>query len=110
MVRRGALGTGWELCRTAVEGKSAEALRQWAAVGATEPVLRVQWLLQRSAREAAAAGSSRARGLVLQAYDLEFGIKSGAIPSRHDSVAWEMLLAAGEPPGSRLERKIHPPR
>jgi DNA polymerase III delta subunit len=110
MVRRGELGTGWELCRTAVEGRSGDALRQWAAIGATEPVLRVQWLLQKTAREAAGAGAPQARGLLLKVYDLEFGVKSGAIPSRHDTVAWEMLLASGEPSGSRFERNSRPSR
>lgn len=103
MVGRGALGTGWELCRAAAEGRAVEALRQWGSIGATEPVLRIQWLLQKTAREAAAAGSARARDLALQGYELEFGVKSGAIPSRQDALALELLLASCGPPGSRSE-------
>lgn len=103
LVHRGALGSGWELCRAAAEGRAEDALRQWDAIQATEPVLRLQWLLQKTARDGLAGGpgSAQLRSLVLASYDLEFGIKSGVIPGRQDAVALEMLLIASGTAGSR---------
>ncbi len=103
LVHRGELGSGWELCRAASEGRTADALRQWGAIQATEAVLRLQWLLQKTARDGLAAGpgSSQLRSLLLASYDLEFGIKSGLIPGRQDAVALEMLLVASGMAGSR---------
>jgi DNA polymerase III subunit delta len=106
LVRRGALGTGWEFCHAVVEGHSAEALRLWQAVRTAEPVLRTQWLLQRQAREALAAagpsGAPRLRELLLRAHDLESALKGGWIPGRQDAAALELAVLSSDPVVSRI--------
>jgi len=104
LVRRGELGTGWELCRAACEGRTSDALRQWGALSATEPVLRLQWLLQKNAREAAAGGAPGAAQLARLAYELEYGIKCGLIPARQDGAAFEFALLTAGAGGARSGR------
>jgi DNA polymerase III delta subunit len=99
MVRRGQLGTAWNFCDRLLAGNPAAALRLWSAVGRTEPVMRVQWLLQRQARDQLGRRGSSGpedslRRVLSLAYDLEFGIKSGRIPSGLDDVAMEIVAAS----------------
>lgn len=112
LVRRGALGSGWEFCRAVIEGRSAEGLRLWQAVHATEPVLRTQWLLQRQAREAlAAAGplnAARLRELLLRSHDLESALKGGLVPGRQDAAALELAVLSADPAVSRVGATARP--
>jgi len=110
MIRRGELGSGWQLSEAALEGRAADGLRLWSAVRRAEPVLRTQWLLQRQARDrlvrpAPLSPPERMRALLQRAYELERGIKTGRIPSGLQETAMELLLAAtgagGSRPGSR---------
>lgn len=106
LVRRGALGSGWEFCAAAVEGRASEALRLWHAVHATEAVLRSQWLLQRQARVALAAASPpnvpRLRELLLRSHDLESALKGGLVPGRQDAAALEVAVLSADPVVSRV--------
>lgn len=112
LVRRGALGTGWEFCRAVIEGRSAEALRLWQAVRTVEPVLRIQWLLQRQAREAlAAAGPSsapRLREILLRSHDIESALKGGWVPGRQDAAALELAVLFPDPAVSRTGAPARP--
>ncbi len=105
LVRRGLLGNGWEFCRAVIEGRSADALRLWPAVQATDPVLRTQWLLQRQAREALAdaspSGAARLRELLLRSHDLEAALKGGLVPGRQDAAALELAVLSTDPTVSR---------
>ena len=98
MVRQGELGSGWELVESVLAGHPSEALRQWTAVSAEEPVLRLQWLLQKQARDRLARGgrgsTADLRRTLLHAYDLERGIKTGRIPSGRDGIAFECLMVS----------------
>ena len=69
-------------------------------------MLRLQWLLQRQARErlgrrAAGTSAGRLRKAILQAYDLERGIKFGEIPSGRDGTALECLVVSLGEGGAR---------
>jgi DNA polymerase III delta subunit len=112
LVRRGALGSGWEFCSAAVDGRSAEALRLWQAVHATEPVLRTQWLLQRQARAALAAAGPpnlpRLRDLLLRLHDLESALKGGLVPGRQDAAALELAVLSADPAVSRVGAPVRP--
>ena len=112
LVRRGALGSGWEFCSAAVEGRSSEALRLWQAVQTSEPVLRVQWLLQRQARASlAAAGPAsvpRLRDLLLRSHDLESALKGGLVPGRQDAAALELAVLSADPAVSRVGAPVRP--
>jgi DNA polymerase III delta subunit len=113
MVRRGQLGTGWEFCEAVLNGQTSRALRLGSALQRTEPVLRTQWLLQRQARDRQArGGSGRADAagpidLLLQAFDLERGIKSGRIASGRDRIALELLVVSS---GVGKARPVHSTR
>lgn len=100
MVRRGQLGTGWEFCEAVLNGRTAAALRLWSAVERTEPPLRIQWLLQRQARDrlsrtgggADPGGPVSLTELLLRSFEFERGIKTGRIPSGREGTALEMLV------------------
>jgi DNA polymerase III subunit delta len=112
LVRRGALGTSWEFCQAVVEGRTADALRLWQAVRATEPVLRAQWPLQRQAREALAAAEPpnipRLRELVLRLHDMEMALKAGLVPGRQDAAAFELAFLSSDPTVSRTGAPARP--
>lgn len=112
LVRRGALGSGWEFCSAVVEGRSSEALRLWQAVHATEPVLRAQWLLQRQTRVALAAAGPpsvpRLRELLLRSHDLESALKGGLVPGRQDAAALEIAVLSADPAVSRVGAPVRP--
>jgi DNA polymerase III delta subunit len=115
MVRHGQLGTGWEFCEAVLSGQTARALALWSPMQRAEPVLRTQWLLQRQARDRLARGSGgRESGaflsdLLLRAYELERGIKSGRIPSGRDGTALELLVASSGGGRTRPATRIRTP-
>lgn len=113
MVRRGQLGTGWEFCQSLLRGRTAETLRLWSAVQRTEPVLRTQWLLQRQARDGlarpgTAASDTRLSQLLLRAFDLERGIKTGKISSGRENIALELLVVSSGTGATRPTRGSAP--
>jgi len=84
LVRRGAIGSGWRIAASVLEGRPSEALRDWICLSGTEAVMRIQWSVQKATRDAALAsrrGTESTRLLILDAYDLEMGIKSGRVAS-----------------------------
>jgi DNA polymerase-3 subunit delta len=107
LMREGFLGSVGELTDAVVAGRGSEALRQWAGLGGTEPVLRVVWLLQQRARERLARGGAdadRLDALTRGTYAIEKGIKSGMLPSVAEETAFECLLATQQAAPARGTR------
>jgi DNA polymerase III delta subunit len=99
MTRKGELGSGWEFCQAVLEGRTGAALRLLDGLARTEAVLRMQWLLQRQARDRLARPSRSPLGvrlsdLLAEAYALERGIKSGRIPSGGERNALDFLVVS----------------
>ena len=97
MVRQGQLGSTWELCDAVLEGRIGDALRSWETIRSTEPIPRLLWIIQQRARDVLAKSRGggdlvRLERLLLSLEELEYGIKSGRIPSVGEEVAFELAL------------------
>lgn len=96
---RGTIGTGTGFVDALVAFRAPEALRLLGSLGRTEPVLRLQWLIQRKCRDRLARTVShdediRVRQLLHLMHELERSIKQGRIPSGKDGTALEVAVAA----------------
>lgn len=96
----------WDFCDLVMAGGAAEALGAWEGLKTSEPVLRVQWQIQRKARDLLARGTrSDADGrlglLLLGGYFLERAIKTGRIRSGDDETGLSLLVAEAAPLAAR---------
>ncbi|MFN8548352.1 MAG: hypothetical protein U0527_10440 [Candidatus Eisenbacteria bacterium] len=109
LLRKGRAATVWDLVNAWTSGQTSEGLRDWDVLAESEPVLRVQWLLQQKSREALAARGSdpRVNSLALRVYELERAIKTGRIPGNQERFALECAVLGADlgRPGNRREGK-----
>lgn len=98
LLRKGRAATVWDLVNAWLAGRNSEGLRDWDALAESEPVLRVQWLLQQKSREAINVGGSDGRmsALALRAYELERAIKTGRVPGNQESFALECAVLGAD--------------
>lgn len=109
---KGRIGTGAEFVNAVLGSRTGDALRLLGNLGRTEPVLRLQWQIQRRCRDRLSpqlhkSDDMRIGRLLQLMYELERSIKQGRVPSGKDGTALEITVAstATGPSGSRSGRR-----
>jgi DNA polymerase-3 subunit delta len=112
IVRGGEIGDVAVFCQAVLDGAVPEALSQYSALRRTEAVPAMLWRLQRLARERIlrerGTGQETALPKLLRlVYQVEWGVKSGTVPSGQDEGALEIAIAemARFRPDSRTGRR-----
>ncbi len=96
---KGRIGTGVEFVNAVLASRTFDALRLLGNLGRTEPVLRLQWLIQRRCRDCLSTRTHKSDdirlGQLLQLmHELERSIKQGRVPSGRDGTALEIAVAS----------------